>query len=195
MTRLRKRSFGFSVTVEVLINLVPFRGKIVNPRQNRTQMVNISTHDPRVVSWALVSFPSACWMLTLTCRGQNGECYCAPITKARVSESPRNAQRGSQGSVPPRFPLSRRMRSPATPLGDRSPVHGVRRSRDIWDVSRSSASSGSSAGGSSSSSSSRNPVRIAARAITSCFGSHDGGLPPLADDSEEFKPPSRKLLL
>ncbi|THU65782.1 hypothetical protein C4D60_Mb05t07270 [Musa balbisiana] len=82
------------------------------------------------------------------------------------------------------------MRSPATPLGDRSPVHGVRRSRDIWDVSRSSASSGSSAGGSSSSSSSRNPVRIAARAITSCFGSHDGGLPPLADDSEEFKPPS-----
>ncbi|CAL9752148.1 unnamed protein product [Musa acuminata subsp. burmannicoides] len=82
------------------------------------------------------------------------------------------------------------MRSPAKPLGDRSPVDGVRRSGDIWDVSRSSASSGSSAGGSSSSSSSRNPVRIAAWAITSCFGSHDGGLPPSADDSEEFKPPS-----
>ncbi|URE00454.1 tyrosine protein kinase domain containing protein [Musa troglodytarum] len=82
------------------------------------------------------------------------------------------------------------MKRPATPLGDRSSVDGVRRSRDIWDVSRSSASSGSSAGGSSSSSSGRNPVKIAARAITSCFGSQHGGLPPSAADSEEFKPPS-----
>ncbi|KAJ8506122.1 hypothetical protein OPV22_007008 [Ensete ventricosum] len=83
------------------------------------------------------------------------------------------------------------MRSPVTTIGGRSPVDGARRSRDIWDVSRSSASSGSSAGRSSSSSSSgRNPVRIAARAITSCFGSHDGGLPPSADDSEDLKPPS-----
>ncbi|RWW73848.1 hypothetical protein BHE74_00018230, partial [Ensete ventricosum] len=143
----------------------------------------------------VVSFPSACWMLTLRVGAEMVECLLLRAgLQPRVSKWPRNARRVSQGSAAPRFPSSGRMRSPVTTIGGRSPVDGARRSRDIWDVSRSSASSGSSAGGSSSSSSSgRNPVRIAARAITSCFGSHDGGLPPSADDSEDLKPPSPQL--
>ncbi|RRT74783.1 hypothetical protein B296_00022387 [Ensete ventricosum] len=134
-------------------------------------------------------------MLTLRVGAEMVECLLLRAgLQARVSKWPRNARRVSQGSAAPRFPSSGRMRSPVTTIGGRSPVDGARRSRDIWDVSRSSASSGSSAGGSSSSSSSgRNPMRIAARAITSCFGSHDGGLPPSADDSEDLKPPSPQL--
>ncbi|KAG1354887.1 calmodulin-binding receptor-like cytoplasmic kinase 2 [Cocos nucifera] len=89
------------------------------------------------------------------------------------------------------------MRSPAAATGgSRNPGAPRRRSQDSWDVSRSPASSGSSSGSKSSSSSSsssaatpgRNPVKLAARAIGSCFS-------PLAvrsekeDLSEDFTPP------
>ncbi|CAL9163943.1 unnamed protein product [Musa hybrid cultivar] len=82
--------------------------------------------------------------------------------------------------LPPKVSPRRRMGNPATPLGGRSPFDGRRRRRDSCDASRSSTPSVSSG---------RNPVSIAARAISSCFGSPEARSPSPTDDSEDFKAP------
>ncbi|XP_042389891.1 calmodulin-binding receptor-like cytoplasmic kinase 2 [Zingiber officinale] len=80
------------------------------------------------------------------------------------------------------------MRSPAKSLGSQSPIDGRRKSwGDSCDVA--SGSSGSSV--TTSSSSSRNPLSIAARAISSCFVTPKDRSPPSSDNfSEDNKTPS-----
>ncbi|RRT38816.1 hypothetical protein B296_00046515 [Ensete ventricosum] len=100
----------------------------------------------------------------------------------RAGERNANPPRRLTPKVSPR----RRMGNPATPLGGRSPFYSGWRRRDSCDAPRSSAPSVSSR---------CNLVSIAARAISSCFGSPEARSPSPMDDSEEFKPSSGKLLL
>ncbi|XP_065005318.1 calmodulin-binding receptor-like cytoplasmic kinase 2 [Musa acuminata AAA Group] len=116
---------------------------------------------------------SSRWALTLTC-------VASVITHSALTKRVVPLNANPPRRLPPKVSPQRRMGNPATPLGGRSPFDGWRRRRDSCDASRSSTPSVSSG---------RNPVSIAARAISSCFGSPEARSPSPTDDSEDFKAP------